>query len=132
MTTFSEQGRASSLELVAGSQAAFVRTVQLTRDSIVDGSAITASPGQPVGQYGPGYQPGKVGGTLKASWQTEFLSPTEAIIATNVPYAQPIEDGIGPHGDLTLRSTVGGFHSVKQTVAGFPLIVEEAVREVTE
>jgi hypothetical protein len=104
----------------------FVRIVTETTRSIVEGSEITGSPGQPVGQYGPGYHQGYVGGTLKASWHTVFESPRSALIASGglaAAYNRAIEDGVGKFGPLTLRSTVGGFHSLKLTIAGFPRIV---------
>ena len=99
----------------------FVGCVEEAHRSVQEGSEITGAPGQPVGQYGPGYHPGKVGGYLKASWQKVFVSRDSAIIGTNAPYAESIEDGLSySHGGtpMTLRSTVGGFHSVALTVAG--------------
>ena len=109
-------------------QAAFVNTCVAVKESIVNGSAITGAPGQPVGQYGPGYHPGMVGGTLKASWQLMFVGATAALIATNVKYAQVIEDNVR---GAKLRSTVGGFHSVKLTVAGFDRLVDAEVAKVS-
>lgn len=91
----------------------------LAKTSIVEGSEITGAPGQPVDT-----------GNLKNSWQLEFLSPTEAMISTNVDYARPIEDGVGPNGPMTLRSAVGGFHSVALTMNGFDRIVAEANRQL--
>jgi hypothetical protein len=108
----------------------FVGVATETMRSVQVGSEITASPGQPVGQYGPGYHPGKVGGTLRASWQLNFESAVAATISTNIVYAPPIEEGIGKYGPLTLRSTVGGFHSVKLTRGGFPRIVATVARQL--
>lgn len=54
----------------------------------------------------------------------------QALVATKLEYAPAIEDGIGPHGPMSLRSAVGGFHSVKITVAGAQRIVDEAVKTV--
>ena len=89
---------------------AFRRTVGLTFDSITVGSAITGAPGQPVDE-----------GTLRASWHEDFESQTRASITTPLgdTYAIPIEEGEGAYGPLTLRSEVGGFHSVAMTKAGF-------------
>jgi hypothetical protein len=101
--------------------------------SITDGSEITGAPGQPVGQYGPGYNPGKVGGTLKASWQRWFETPTLQVIATDAPHAPQEEDGISyAHGGtpITQRSSVGGFHSLKQTVAAWQPIVDAVATRV--
>jgi hypothetical protein len=95
----------------------FVRSVELTHQSVQIGSPITAAPGQPVDT-----------GNLRASWQVQYHSESEAEISTNVAYAPPIEDGVGKYGPLKLRSAVGGFHSVKLTVAGFPRIVDAALQ----
>lgn len=97
----------------AREQAVFVNTVAAVKGSIVDGSPITGAPGQPVDT-----------GTLKASWQTEFESQRVATISTGIEYAPVIEDNIR---GATLRSQVGGFHSVKMTVAGFERLVEAEV-----
>jgi hypothetical protein len=112
----------------------FQRVVVLSYESIKLGSPITGSPGQPVGQYGPGYHPGTVGGTLRNSWQMELEAPGRALISSNLIYAAPIEYGIGKFGALRLRSTVGGFHSRAITIAGMQRIVDYAGwlgREVT-
>jgi hypothetical protein len=95
-------------------QDVFVNVVAATHTSITDGSAVTGAPGQPVDT-----------GALKASWQLEYDTPTSALISTNIAYAEGIENGIGPHGPLTLRSAVGGFHSVALTRAGFANIVAD-------
>jgi hypothetical protein len=95
------------------------RVCDLVFESIVEGSAITGAPGQPVQT-----------GLLKGSWQRRILGPLAQMIVTNLVYAQPIEDGIGRYGPLTLRSQVGGFHSVKLTRAGWPRVVAHAVHEV--
>ena len=96
------------------------------RDSIQNGSALTAAPGQPVDT-----------GFLKGSWQYIQESPDVALIATNVSYAPAIETGIradfdpagvdnpnpstgGPHRP----SQVGGKHSVALTRAAWPRIVD--------
>lgn len=87
--------------------------------SIVDGSEITGAPGQPVDQ-----------GILKGSWIPEFTGEWDWQTTTNTEHAPPIEDGVGPHGPLTLRSAVGGFHSRKLTIAGWDRIVEAVTRRV--
>lgn len=91
---------------------AFVETAQECLTSIQSGSAITAAPGQPVDT-----------GVLRASWQLSFPTETIAVIGTNIEYAQYIEDGMNDRGQFTLRSAVGGFHSVALTIAGFYRIV---------
>lgn len=86
--------------------------------SVVEGSEITGAPGQPVDT-----------GFLRSSWILDFPEEFVAESTTNTEYAPPIEDGVGPSGPLTLRSAVGGWHSVKLTAAGFDRIVElEAAR----
>jgi hypothetical protein len=95
------------------SKAAFAGSAVAVQESVVDGSPITGAPGQPVDT-----------GNLKASWQIEFTGEWTASVTTGVEYAQAIEAGIGPHGPMTLRSEVGGFHSVKLTRAGWPRLVE--------
>lgn len=112
----------------AGNRATTVRVQSVLREhfldvcaeserSIVEGSELTGAPGQPVDE-----------GTLKASWQIAFPDEDTATIGTNVVYAEPIEDGVGKYGPLTLRSQVGGWHSVKLTVAGFSRIVDAVTR----
>lgn len=107
----------------------FLNTVSAVHHSITDGSAVTGSPGQPVGQYGPGYHPGEVGGELKASWQIIPEAPMVRLIATNEPYARANEYGIrDDNGPYNQRSTVGGRHSVALTVAGFQRLVDIEVK----
>lgn len=100
------------------SQAVFHEAVFSAHRSIVQGSPLTGAPGQPV-QYG----------ALRQSWQIEILSPTVARIASALRYARSIEDGVSyAHGGrpLTIRSQVGGTHSVQKTVANFDRIVVDA------
>lgn len=99
--------------------------------SHVEGSELTGAPGQPVGQYGPGYHPGEVGGALKASWQLWFPDEFTAISATNSEYALPNEDGVTADGrTYSHRSTVGGRHSHKLTMDNMDRIVEKVRRDV--
>jgi hypothetical protein len=94
-------------------------------ESIVTGSPLTGAPGQPVGQYGPGYNEGDVGGTLKASWQLLFPAPGVAEITTNLVYAPHNEYGVTEDGrPYRQRSSVGGRHSVALTIAGMQRIVD--------
>jgi hypothetical protein len=104
------------MRLRTTSKALFVGTTTEVQRSIVEGSEITGAPGQPVDT-----------GALKASWIPEFVSESEWQTTTNLDYAPIIEDNLR---GATLRSPVGGFHSVKRTVAGFPRIVEHVAREV--
>lgn len=103
--------------------------VRKVKGSVVDGSATTGAPGQPVQT-----------GFLKGSWDDFEEADWIWLVATNAEYGPSIEDGVQePYtradgtevtpGPMTLRSEVGGFHSVKLTRAGFQKLVEEAVRE---
>jgi hypothetical protein len=87
--------------------------------SVRHGSELTGAPGQPVDT-----------GFLKNSWQTVWDTAFSANIFTRTKYARAIEDGTREGVNLTLRSQVGGFHSVKLTVAGYKRIVENAVATV--
>lgn len=131
MTGFADLLREFTAKTERVSQTVFVNSAAAALDSIQNGSQLTGAPGQPVGQYGPGYHPGKVGGELKASWQLEFPSSDEALIATNSPYAVQNEYGISATGGpYTQRSTVGGRHSVELTVSGFDKIVDAEAAKV--
>ncbi len=118
---FADDVRRFAVKVEAKSKAHFVNTVHAVHQSIQDGSPITGAPGQPVQT-----------GNLRGSWQVDFESPASAIVASSkevAPYNQAIEDGVGPHGPLTLRSTVGGFHSVAKTINGFDrLVAAEAAK----
>lgn len=83
--------------------------------SVTEGSEITGAPGQPVDT-----------GTLKGNWlaNQKFVSDIVWETWSNLDYAEPIEEGVGPYGQLTLRSAVGGFHSVAMTRAGWQRIVD--------
>ena len=89
------------------------------RDSVVFGSPVTGSPGQPVDT-----------GNLRASWQLSFPSLLLARLVTSAVYAEAIENGVGPSGPMVLKSPVGGFHSVRMTRTGFQKLVDKIVREV--
>lgn len=97
-------------------QAAFVGIATEVHRSIVEGSEITGAPGQPVDT-----------GALKASWVPEFLSDHEFQTTTKLDYAPIIEHNLR---GAQLRSSVGGFHSVAATIAGFDRIVAHAVAAV--
>lgn len=119
MTSFSDQLRTFTAKITASSQAVFTGTVEEATRSIVEGSEITGAPGQPVDT-----------GTLKGSWQTWYDDPNTATIGTNVEYAPYIEDGGNSRGPFTLRSEVGGWHSVAQTRAGLQRIVDVVTARV--
>lgn len=98
----------------------FVGVATETLRSIKSGSPLTGAPGQPVDT-----------GALINSWLLTFESAVAASISTHLVYAPLIEDGISRFGrSLTLRSQVGGFHSVKLTRAGFQRIVEHVAMQL--
>lgn len=110
---FGVKVQAETLEILA-------EFVTLTHESVVAGSALTGSPGQPVDT-----------GNLRRSWQIGWQGPAQATITTNLPYALSIEDGVSyAHGGtpMTLRSPTGGFHSVKTTTANSRALLDEAKR----
>lgn len=117
MSDFADDFDAALEDIDIRIHAVFDAAVELMKQSIQFGSSITGSPGQPVDT-----------GNLRNAWIRENPSENVSIVSTNVEYAQSIEDGIGPHGPLTLRSAVGGFHSVALTVAGFDLIMSAAMQ----
>lgn len=89
--------------------------------SIVYGSPVTSAPGQPVKT-----------GNLRDAWVILLTSFGQRVQCDMVkaPYAKIIEDGIRAGRQLVLRSKVGGFHSVKLTVAGYELIVRYERRAI--
>ena len=121
--TFSDDLKRFALKVETQNKAIFAGVVDLTHQSIQLGSPVTGAPGQPVDT-----------GNLRASWQKTYESPSVALITTSVEYAKSIEDGLSyAHGGkpMTLRSPVGGFHSVALTRAGFQRIVEYVTKQVT-
>jgi hypothetical protein len=91
----------------------FAAVVLEAHRSIQTGSELTGSPGQPVDT-----------GALLRSWMIEFEGPEFAAITSNMEYAQMIEDGLGKYGPITIRSAVGGSHSLELTALGIPRIIE--------
>jgi hypothetical protein len=119
MTAFSDQVRGFTMKVLGQSNEVFVGSTVEAQRAIVEGSEITGSPGQPVDT-----------GALKGSWIPEFVDANTWEMTTNLEYAPPIEDGVGRFGPLTLRSQVGGFHSVKLLVANWDRVVAFVARQV--
>lgn len=117
--TFSGDLQAFAKKVEQRTKDVFVGSVNGVRTSITEGSVITDAPGQPVDT-----------GNLRGSWITEFPQQWVGEVSTNVRYAEAIEEGMGPHGPMTLRSGVGGFGSVKKTRANFQALVDSVVAEV--
>lgn len=88
----------------------FGNVVQHVEESIKVGSPVTGAPGQPVDT-----------GALLNSWETEHVAPRIAEVTTSIAHAVPIENN---ERGAQLRSSVGGFGSVKLTRMGFPAIVD--------
>lgn len=86
--------------------------------SIKRGSEITGAPGQPVDTS-----------ALLNSWIESRPAPNIWEFSTDLEYAEYIEDGGNDLGPFTLRSEVGGFHSVKLTEASWKEVVEYARQE---
>lgn len=115
MSAFGEQLKRMGINTKRKVINAFVFATEEVRRSVVIGSEVTGAPGQPVDT-----------GNLRDSWIGDFTGPTSWLLSTNVEYAVWIEDGGNSIGPFTLRSQVGGFHSVKLTIASWDRIVEFA------
>jgi hypothetical protein len=89
-----------------------------TQAAVTVGNPRSGSPGQPVQS-----------GRLRASFIPEDVNERTWQTTTNLPYARAIEDGVGPHGPLTLRSPVGGFHSIKLLRLNWSNVVAYAVAQ---
>ena len=92
-----------------------------TLHAVTFGDAVTGAPGQPVDT-----------GNLRGSWpaHSQMMGPYEALVGTNVEYAPAIEEGVGPHGPMRLKSSVGGFHSVAMIRSGWERLVASVAAKV--
>jgi hypothetical protein len=117
--SYTDDLRAFTAKVESRQRDILVGCVDAVHGSVTQGSAVTGAPGQPVDT-----------GDLLASWQETFPEEWVGQTATNVEYAPQIEEGVGEHGPLTLRSQVGGFHSVALTRMNFDLVVKDVVSEV--
>jgi hypothetical protein len=126
MGEFLDQIRAHNAKVPALTQAVFVGSVAEAKTSIVEGSALTGAPGQVVADVN--------GGNLRSSWLVEFEDENNAVISTNVPYAESNEDGIARPGGgpYVQRSAVGGRWSLALTRMGWPRIVDDVAAKLTE
>lgn len=87
------------------------RCVEHVELSIRYGSAVTGAPGQPV----------RTGALINSWYRTGSLRKQNSGFVSILPYAHLIENN--PTG-MTLRSKVGGFHSVKITFHNFSSILQ--------
>lgn len=122
MGTFEADIKVFELKLERMADGLLPAIAATAHESIVDGSALTGAPGQPVDEGG-----------LKASWQLAFPTPEIAEITTKSVYAVPNETGIRHDGKpYQLRSPVGGRHSVALTYVGLPRIIEHEAKRLME
>lgn len=92
-------------------QLLYSRSVDHAETSIRFGSPVTGAPGQPVRS-----------GKLRDSYHQIGDKKTQSIVILSLlPYANVIENNFRR---ATLRSKVGGWHSVKITRLNFRLIIE--------
>ena len=129
--SFADDLKRFAVKTQGKSNALFINVAKDVKSSIVDGSAVTGAPGQPVDS-----------GALKASWQLTFESKQSALVSTNIAYAPVIEDNLrssfNPRGEMPekdalrklKKSIVGGSHSVKLTVGAFDRLVESKLAEL--
>lgn len=117
--SFADDMKRIAAKLATVERAVFVSAATEVFNSIVYGSALTGSPGQPVADVN--------GGALRASWQLEFPSPTSALISTASVYAESNEDGIARPGGgpYMLRASIGGRFSIRLTLNAIEKIVAE-------
>ncbi len=112
--SFTDDIKGFTVKLEAKNQELFANIVSATKESIVNGSPVTGSPGQPVDTA-----------NLRNSWTEGFESESVATISTNVEYAPYVEEGLA-HGQPAHFQNHGP-HSVEQTALGFDrLVVDEA------
>ncbi len=116
---FAAELKAFSEKAKRNERAIYVGVASECKRSIVDGSEYTGAPGQPVQT-----------GQLKSSWVLD-IGESAATISTHLDYAPVIEAGRNDRSELTLRSAVGGFHSVKLTIVGFKRIVDAVTKRVS-
>lgn len=132
---FSKQLRQWHTRTLRNVEDVFVFAIQEVRRSVIEGSTITGAPGQLVDE-----------GTLKTSWQDVFTSKYVWELATVNKYARAAEDGgrlfrgkrirYRPPGvgnrlknGVDRKSKVGGFHSVKLTLASWDRVVTFAIQQ---
>ena len=96
-------------------RAIYVACTEEVKRSVVEGSELTGAPGQPV-QFG----------TLKGSWIDSFVNSNLWRLVTKIIYAPVIE----ALPESSIKSKVGGAHSVAKTRTGWPAIVEAVGRRL--
>jgi hypothetical protein len=122
MSTFGDDLTKFSVKTRRLEQDVFVGCTEVVHESITDGHIVTGAAGQPVRS-----------GALKASWTPQFLDANTWQDTTHLAYAPSIEDLISyanGGSPITIRSAVGGGHSVKQTRVSWPRIVDYVTQKV--
>jgi len=114
---FAKDFHAELLEMSKLAKDRFRTTIDIMEEetlrSIKEGSGITGAPGQPVKT-----------GRLRASWKSVRKNQWAFDVSSDAPYAEIIE--YNTRG-ATLRSRVGGFHSVAITTLNYRLIGRTAL-----
>jgi len=114
--TFKEQMDAVVAKARAREQSIYNACVRHVKRSIVYGSPVTGAPGQPVDT-----------GDLRKSYRIRRIGKRERTVSSPLIYAPIIEDN---RRGATLRSKVGGFHSIKLTRLGWARIVSHETARV--
>jgi hypothetical protein len=120
--TFKDQTQAFSVKTFRMAKDVFVGCTEVVHESITTGHVVTAAPGQPVQS-----------GALLNSWTPQFIDANTWQDTTHLSYAPSIEDLVSyAHGGtpITIRSAVGGGHSVKMTRVAWSRIVEYVTQRV--
>lgn len=106
-------------QVITVTQETFAGTVKGVNESVVNGSGLTGSPGQPHD-------------LRRGEWTVTPNGPWNATISTDDKSARSVEDGISyKHGTQLkkLKSHEGGFHSVKISLINSDKIVAQASRQ---
>lgn len=90
-------------------------------ESIVEGSPVTGSPGQPED-------------LRQGQWTRTDEGPLSSVVSTDDPSAPAVEDGISHFNGapIELHSNIGGFHSIAATAMHFDKLVEDEAKSAGE
>lgn len=118
--SFADEVRRFAEKAEQRERAVFTASVVEMRESIKFGSAVTGAPAMPVA---PTVFPRS--GALRNSVTLTFPDPNTAIIYTDSPYAQDVEENVKGHAFHD-----GGPHGWKITAAAFERIVDTATKRI--
>jgi hypothetical protein len=115
--TFASQLNAFAEKAKHRERAIFTGSVEAVAQSVVFGSEITGSPGQPED-------------LRRGEWVTQYEGESTAVISTDDPSAPSVEDGISRFdgSPIKLKSPIGGLHSVLQTRLNFDKLVDDVAQ----